>query len=69
MWYKLDDILIISEDPIAGAEELTYQEYEEAMKAMEPTEEEIRAQKEEELHRLLRELYPQEEEGTANEEK
>lgn len=68
MWYKLDDILIISEDPIAGAEELTYQEYEEAMKAMEPTEEEIKAEKEAQLRQLLLELYPQEEE-TANEEK
>lgn len=62
---------VITDEPFYISEytEITEQEYEEAMKALEPTEEEIRAEKEKELHRLLRELYPQEEEETANEEK
>lgn len=41
---------------------ISIEEYEEATKQYEPTEEEIRKQKEEELRRLLRELYPEEEE-------
>lgn len=50
-----------------GLEEITQEEYIQSLEKLEtlepkPSEEEIRKQKEAELHRLLRELYPEEEE-------
>lgn len=40
--------------------EITPQEYEQLLVKSEPTEEEIRAQKEAQLSQLIRELYPEE---------
>lgn len=65
MWYyKTEEgAPLSSTDLILGYEVITKEQYDELMKSIyEPSEEEIRAQKEEELRRLLRELYPEEEE-------
>lgn len=48
--------------------QITEEEYYEILASLEPSEEEIRARKEEELRRLLRELYPEEEETHYDEE-
>lgn len=65
MWYYKTEEggVLASTDFISGYEVITKDQYDQILKSIyEPTEEEIRKQKEEELHNLLRELYPEEEE-------
>lgn len=57
-YYKNNGFLYTNSAPLTGMQELTEEEYNEIIKSLEPTEEEIRAQKEAEVVRLLKELYP-----------
>lgn len=52
-----------SVDDVSLLEEITQQEYDEYIASIQPTEEEIKAVKEAELMRLLKELYGDEKEG------
>lgn len=62
MFYYKDNqgSYVTSTTILNGLEEITKEEYDEAFIIPEPTEEEIRAAKEAEVARLLRELYPDE---------
>lgn len=70
MWYyKTEEgAVLFSTDFIPDYEVISEKEYNQILESIyvPPSEEEIRAQKEEELRRLLQELYPPEED-TSNE--
>lgn len=59
-YYKQDGLLYVNPTPLSGMEEITEQEYNEIIESLRPTEEEIRAEKEALVAKLLRELYPEE---------